>query len=99
MKTISFDIDGCWSLHPSLFYAVACAFQAAQWRVVIITGSEQPHDKLERMFLLDFPIIVSGPLFKEQAARNAGYSVDVWVDDMPGMIQECRILAGETKDL
>jgi poly(A) polymerase len=33
--------------------------------------------------------------WQEDAARRAGYSVNVWVDDMPGMIQNCRILGGD----
>lgn len=95
--TIAFDIDGTWSLEPRLFRSVADSFTAAGWSVIIATGRQQPPDKLIALHLSCFPIIVSGPLLKEEAARRAGYKVDVWVDDMPGMIQRTAII-GEPAD-
>lgn len=90
--TIAFDIDGTWDRDPQLFIDVASMFRDEKWTVVIVTGREQPADKIGRLGLLDFPIVVSGPLLKEHAALKAGYKVDVWVDDMPGVIQDCKIL-------
>ena len=93
--TIAIDIDGTWSLDPRLFRRIAVQFKEAGWNVIIVTGSQQPAEKLARLWLDPFIIIVSGPLLKEEAARKAGYKVDVWIDDMPGMIQNCRILRGD----
>lgn len=92
--TIAFDIDGTWSLDPVLFVKVASLFVLSGWRVIVVTGSNQPKNKLDRL-MIEFPVIVSGPLMKEEAASRAGYTVNVWVDDMPGMIQNCRILGGD----
>lgn len=92
--TIAFDIDGTWSLDPRSFVHVAATFGRAGWTVIIVTGSHQPKEKLDRLFIPAYPIIVSGSLMKEEAARRAGYKVDVWVDDMPGMIQNCKVLQG-----
>lgn len=93
--TIAFDIDGTWTLSPRLFFEVAHTFKAAGWQVIIVTGREQPHEKIKTLGILGLPVIVSGPLLKEEAAKKAGYAVHVWVDDMPGMIQNCRILGGD----
>lgn len=90
--TIAFDIDGTWSRDPVLFRQMADAFQGAGWQVIIVTAATQPADKIERLGLSPFPIVVSRGRLKENAARRRGYMVNVWVDDMPGMIQECRIL-------
>lgn len=98
--TIAFDIDGTWTLDPLLFVRAACLFSESGWTVIIVTGREQPLDKLQRLRLAGpvcsfWPVIVSGTLLKSEAANNAGYTVDVWVDDMPGMIEQTRILKGE----
>lgn len=92
--TIAFDIDGTISLDPDTFYRVIREFRMAGWTTIIVTGAEQPPEKLKRLKIDsdDLPIIVSAGMFKEQSARKAGYKVDVWVDDMPGVIQETLIL-------
>lgn len=38
------------------------------------------------------PIIYAGGKLKEAAARERGHEVDIWVDDMPGTVQDCKIL-------
>lgn len=94
--TVAFDIDGTWTLDPKLFHALACMFSNAGWQVIIVTGREQPERKIGGfLFWASWPVIVSHGELKERAAMRAGYSVNVWIDDMPGMIQECRILGGD----
>ena len=94
--TVAFDIDGTWTLAPALFHQIACLFANSGWQVIIVTGRDQPERKIAGMLLwASWPVIVSGPLLKEEAARRAGYKVNVWIDDMPGMIQDCRILRGD----
>lgn len=41
------------------------------------------------------PIVYCGRDLKEHATRKAGWVVNIWIDDMPGMIQDCRILGGD----
>jgi len=92
---IAFDIDGTWTLHPTAWLSVYLIMQSAGMRPIIVTGRPHPQDKLRRLLIPeDATIIVSGDLFKEEAARRAGYTVAVWIDDMPGVIQNCRILTG-----
>lgn len=96
--TVAFDIDGTWTLAPALFHHIACLFAKAGWQVIIVTGREQPEKKVDGyLFWSSWPVIVSGPLLKEEAALRAGHKVNVWIDDMPGMIQNCRILGGDLK--
>jgi hypothetical protein len=44
-------------------------------------------------------IIFSGDEMKEKAARLAGERVNVWIDDMPGVIQSVGILPGRDEQL
>lgn len=37
-------------------------------------------------------IVCSGPEFKRHAAAKAGYAVNIWIDDMLGLIEPCRLL-------
>lgn len=96
MKTIAFDIDGTWALNPVFWRETWDSVVGIGWRPIIVTGSHQPREKLDRLLVPhDAVIIVSSrATLKEEAARKAGYNVDVWIDDMPGMIQECKILGG-----
>lgn len=94
--TFSLDIDGCWSEDPRCFLSMTHLLRSYGHEVIIVTGREQPMDKLQRLNIpLDIKIIVSGSKTKEQAALDAGYKVSVWVDDMPGVIQNIKILGGE----
>ena len=96
--TIAFDIDGTWTLAPRLFRATAELFRTHGWTAIIVTGAVQSQDKMDRLrFPRAMPIVFCNGKLKEQAAREAGYKVDVWVDDMPGTIQETKILAGEVE--
>ena len=93
---VAFDIDGTWSLDPPTWRKIYDLMHDGRWMPIIVTGSHQPEDKLRRLLVpVDAIIIVSGPLLKEEAARRAGYKVAVWIDDMPGMIQHCRILGDD----
>lgn len=93
---VAFDIDGTWSLDPPAWRKIYDVLYDGRWQPIIVTGSKQPDDKMRRLLVpVDAIVIVSGPLLKEEAARRAGYKVAVWIDDMPGMIQSCRILGGD----
>lgn len=93
MTTIAFDIDGTWTTHPLFWSNFFWKAKQEGFQCIIVTGSEQPKDKLDRLFIPDDAvIIVSEKEFKEKAALKAGYQVDIWIDDMPGTIQETKIL-------
>ena len=98
--TIAFDIDGTITIDPDTFYRVMREFRMSGWITIVVTGSEQPLEKLMRLkiFYDEIPVIVSNGELKERAALKAGYKVDVWVDDMPGTIQECAIIKPAVDD-
>lgn len=92
--TIAFDIDGCWSLAPLMWLRFYINAKGVGNICIFVTGREQPREKLERLSIPDNAIIiVSGSRFKKQAALDAGYSVDIWIDNEPGTIEPARILA------
>lgn len=94
--TLAFDIDGTWDRDVDLWLAFYWTAIKRGHHCLFVTGAEQPAEKLARLRLPEnAPVIVARGELKETAARRAGYRVDVWIDDMPGMIQECHILGGE----
>ena len=97
--TLCIDIDGTWDQDADFFQLVANLAQFRNHTVLIVTGRDQPAEKLARLGIADrWPVIVSRSLLKEEAVRKAGYEDHlVWIDDMPGMIQRTKIL-GEPED-
>lgn len=94
--TFSLDIDGCWSEDPRCFLSMLHLLRSYGHEVIIVTGREQPMEKLQRLNIpLDIKIIVSGDRTKEKAAVDAGYAVAVWVDDQPWTISSKKQLTGE----
>lgn len=67
----------------------------------MVTGRSGPGSDMVRFDIPhDIPIIYADRELKEHAARKAGYTVDIWIDDMPGTIQECAIIQpSEDKEL
>ena len=64
--------------------------------VILATGRSGWSEDMGRAHLPSkMPIVYCGRELKERATRKAGWSVNIWIDDTPGMIQECRILSGE----
>lgn len=92
MKTIAFDIDGTWTLDPKTFIRVARLFVQAGWRVIFVTGADQPKEKLHGLGIYPYEVITVIGKYKRKGVESAGHRVDVWVDDMPGFIEPSRIL-------
>lgn len=53
--TIAFDIDGTWTADRNSFWRFAHTLERAGWAVIIVTGSEQPIEKLKALWLETFP--------------------------------------------
>lgn len=94
--TIAIDLDNTWTADPWLWYDFRkTATGIAGHTVIMVTARRDPvSDEERRRYMLppDMPIIYTSGDFKEKHARAAGYKVDIWIDDAPGMIQECAIL-------
>ena len=60
--------------------------------VVCVTGRREPPDFSREPRMPDsVPIVCVGPeVLKRPAAAKAGYPIDIWIDDMPGVIHLLR---------
>jgi glycine cleavage system regulatory protein len=100
--TIAIDFDHTWTADPKLFewiHAIATTGVLGQKHTVIIATSRCPNNspitQLERDMNRvpeGLPVVYCHGTYKQTACERAGYHVDIWVDDMPGMIQPCKVL-------
>lgn len=97
---IAIDYDGTWTTDPEGWRQFYQLMTRRGHRVVMVTGrsgwtADMGRGELPR----DMEIIYTKGQLKEHYVRtHRAYKVDIWIDDMPGMIQECRILR-EQEDL
>lgn len=91
---IALDWDDTYTKDPDFwddFLALACATRV---EVIIVTGRKEsdplPLDRYPNCVHLD--VVYADGELKEKAALKAGHMVDIWIDDLPGTIQECKIL-------
>ncbi len=93
---ISIDIDSTWTTHPRAWHEVYNTLQRNGFECIFVTGADQPGDKLDRIGIpINAKIIVANGVLKRKAALDAGYEVAIWIDDMPGTIEPCRILTDD----
>lgn len=98
--TIAIDFDNTWSADPEGWRAVFHLLTSRGHAVIMATGRRGWSEDMGRAGLpSNMPIVYCGSELKEKATRAAGYEVDIWIDDMPGMIQHCYILGSSTDDL
>jgi hypothetical protein len=93
--TLAIDFDHTWTADPHGWRAWH-DFMVARGHIVILTTSRSGwSDDMGRAHLpAAMPIVYCGHEFKEHATRKAGWLVNIWIDDMPGMIQDCCIFGG-----
>lgn len=94
-QTIAIDFDQTWTTDPlgwSLWYDM---MKARGHTIIMATGRKGWSEDMDRAYLpKGMQIVYCGGEFKEHATKKAGYNVDIWIDDMPGTVQDCRILRG-----
>jgi hypothetical protein len=95
---IAIDFDKTWTEDPRFWRALVLAAFAAGHSVVMVTGRKQWSDDMARADLpREMPIVYAGDHWKQRAAAAAGYKVDVWIDDMPGMIQPPLMIGADAQ--
>jgi hypothetical protein len=100
MITIAIDYDKTWTADTELWQWFVRAAEDRGHRVVMVTGRRAWSDDMSRGGIPStVRIIFSGDEMKEKAARLAGERVNVWIDDMPGVIQSVGILPGRDEQL
>ena len=88
---ISFDFDGTIDRDPGAFLVAMRAFLGNGW-TVIVTTQRGDHRKptaeevIGHLFDRAVPVVRAYGRPKEEAARAAGFAVDVWVDDDPSSV-------------
>lgn len=94
--TIAIDLDNTWTRSPRLWYELYYDAGVLGHQIVMVTARRDPVTPDERaryMLPEDMPIIYTAGDFKKPCAEAAGYKVDIWIDDTPGMIDpDARIL-------
>ena len=86
---IAIDWDKTFTVDPGLFSLFINGALDRGHKCIIVTG-RQKSDPVVPPF--EIPIIYAGNEWKNDAALAAGYKVDIWIDDMPGMIMPCQKL-------
>lgn len=98
---IAIDYDGTFSEDPLLFTAFIALARYQGHECYIVTGrkeSEAP-SALAGEIPAGIQVICCNGRLKEEVCRERGIKIGVWIDDMPGMIQDCMILKIESDDV
>jgi hypothetical protein len=91
--TFSIDLDHTWTADPSLWQEFVNLCVLRGHKVIVVTNRDRWSDDIPRFSIPPFvPIVFAGARLKADVATEAGYAVDVWIDDRPGTIQRCLIL-------
>ena len=91
--TIAIDFDKTWTEDPALWRDFTLAAMRKGHRVVMVTGRAGWSDDMNRHGIPGtMQIIYTAHKLKQPEAIRQGVNPDVWIDDMPGMIQDCKII-------
>lgn len=87
---IAIDYDNTYSADPESFNKVITIFKEAGHNVICVTAREDGVMGVPVCNSIGklVPVIFAGSISKREAAKKRGYNVDVWIDDMPAMIDE-----------
>jgi hypothetical protein len=92
---IAIDYDDTYTRDPEWWSAVIGFGVKRGHRFVCVTGRNEPPDPIREPPLPSgVPVVCSAGKLKDPAARRAGFHVDVWIDDMPGLIKGSQMLEG-----
>lgn len=91
--TIAIDFDGTWTQDPRLWRQFTAYAEERGHTVVIVTGRKGWSEDMERAGIPSWVrIIYTNHQLKQPEAARQGVKPDVWIDDMPGMIQDCKAI-------
>lgn len=107
--TFGIDFDGTFAADPVLFRDMLLGMIKRGHNVVFVTGRSDDSRKMGDVVRelvnetfsgdnIEFPIIFAGTEWKDVAAKNAGYNVNIWIDDNPQWIGSQEIKGGENNE-
>lgn len=89
--TFGIDYHGTFQRDVATFRAIVRGLHAAGHTCVLVTGIEDG-DRFAAEVKRDvgelMPIVFAAGAWKRQAAKAAGFDVDVWIDDQPEYVAE-----------
>lgn len=94
---VAIDYDGTWAAMPDVFRKFVESLRAAGHEAICVTGridSGIMGDVVRSSINGLMPIVFAGSKWKVDAAKEAGYNVDIWIDDNPSMIAPQIIVGG-----
>jgi hypothetical protein len=89
MTTFGIDLEGVITADPYLFKEIISLIEAQGHTAIIVTGRSglEPWKSQTEAYLknhgITIPIVYSDGEWKRIAASQAGYEVDIWIDDNP----------------
>lgn len=93
---IAIDFDKTWTADPRMFRRLAETIRKHGHSPFIVTARHGYSEDMDRHEVPSWiPIYYTYGQLKEKAMSRMGITIDIWIDDMPGMIQECKIIGGE----
>jgi hypothetical protein len=92
--TISIDYDGTYARNPAMWDELLCACEIAGVEVICISRRDDTPENRQTIraafgdeFQTLSALILCGPnTQKQDAAKTAGFAVDIWIDNTPETI-------------
>lgn len=93
---IALDFDNTWTADKELWNWFYTAASKKGHIVIMATMRSRHSEDMDRYDLPpDMPIVYCGMEYKQHACLDAGFEVDVWVDDMPMLISPGLIIGSD----
>lgn len=95
--TIAIDFDGTFIADPVLWRMFIEQAHGRGHRCVCVTGRSDEGEltgEVRRAINGLVPVVFAGPNWKRDAARAAGFEVNVWIDDNPEYVA-CQALISD----
>lgn len=90
------DIDNTWTASPVLWYRFIEEAQSMGHTVIYATGRKEWTPDMDRMALRrDLQIVFCGDEPKRSVCERTGFKVDVWIDDMPAMVDGSLVIGND----
>lgn len=95
---IAIDFDKTFSAKPKLFRAIVTMMYHHGVQPIMVTQRcEQYRAEIQEVTELtdkELPIVFASGKTKKEAAKEAGYDVDIWVDDNPFSVDMALVYRG-----
>ena len=96
MSTIAIDYDLTYTADSSMFSEIINVMISRGHVVIMATGRKGYTEDMGRDPIPEgIPIIYCGNEYKATVCDRSGYKVDIWIDDMPSMIEPTLLIPND----